>query len=156
MSARIDLLLSVPLHMHGVDPSARSHRSRASKHRRSVISVTLSCFASIGSMQITCASALPFRRQGKPSNAVQRMHVLVGVAKPSVLLVEQNAERQMEGLQTDAVSLSDSSATLGSCFTGGIGIGLARSEARSDPRRAPVDVEQRLGGIIIAARSRGT
>jgi hypothetical protein len=34
-------------------------------------------------MHITCASALPFNKHGKPSKKEQRMQVLVGVAKPS-------------------------------------------------------------------------
>ena len=100
-------------------------------------------------MQITCASALPFRRQGKPSKALQRMQVLVGVAKPSSFWSSRMPSGRWKGLRPMPVSLSDSSAILGSCFTGGIGIRLAgRRLGRILAARA-MDVEQRLGRVVI-------
>ena len=75
----------------------------------------------MGSTHITCASALAFMGQGKPSKKLHFMHGLVGVAFPCASSSSRMPSGRWKGLRPMPCRSAANLATAGACVTGGWG-----------------------------------
>ena len=79
------------------------------------------------------------------------MQVRVGVGNSVLLLVEQDAEREMEGLETDFCQLVRQLGDFGLMFHGGVWVRLGCGRLGGILAACSVHLEQRLSFIVVGS-----